>query len=549
MAKRLKTHDGNGNGGTAIAELPQLALERRRVRLHLIQDSPFQKRRPFDPKKLEELAAAYRRGDPIPLPLARPLAGDMVQLVYGHRRLRAAELAELPELELNVGDMSDSQARHYAWEENAGREDLHPLDEADLFSDWSKTESAEEIAARVGRPASFVRARVKLAGLSEAARQAVLEDKIGLGQARIVAGLPAEEQVEALEFLTDVYGDDRVSVADLEYWLEERTKDLAKAPWQLTDAGLPGGACTACPKRTGSTAELFPGIGTDRCLDGACWTAKVAHVLALGEGVLRLGKGEKAQAGVVPRWGYQVIRELGQNLQENVRRQVAHDEKKAPAEVTQAELDEDLARRGWGRCASARVGVHEDGSTELVCTNEDCATHSQDLARERRLAEDRAKEAERAKKEKKPGKKKPSAPAQSKQPDWKAEQELNEAVDKRLLEEVMKKVPLKDGKLQRRELLLVAEYFSGFEVATVKGWGGGGAKKALAALKPAELQRFLVELALLDDMSVGQGKLLRSYAKELKINVKAVEAAAKLALEAEKKPAEKPARPKKKAKR
>lgn len=557
--------NGNGHGGTATAEppLPALEIATRRVPLHAILPSPFQKRRPFDQKKLEELAAAYRRGDPIARGLARPRAGNIVELVYGHRRLAAAELAGLTELELNVAEMTDSQARHFAWEENAGREDLHPLDEADLFADWSETESLEEIAARVGRPPSFVRSRIKLSRLAARGRAALLDGRLGIGQALLIAGLDSEEdQEEALVMAVPVETfRHRATVRELGEWLEKRTQDLGRAPWPLEDATYPGGACTVCPKRTGATAELFAGAGVgDRCLDSECFAEKITAHAARGAEVLRLAKGEKAKRGTLPKSAYVEINEptpgqlaeIKQELEDEAR-EAAEEARGAgetvePIEITDEDVREEI-KNGYRDvdlpCEHAKPAIGPKGGMVKVCINEDCKVHGADIRAQKARV---AAEAKCAAKETKKPQEKPQESYEERRKREQAERDLEDAIAAKTLDQVLAKLPLQQGRLRRRDLNVVAvglleQSYAARQRAGFKSWNTPAKTLAdfVGKKKDQELQRYLLELVLVDSEDE-----LAAYAKELKVNVKAIEAEVKLAQEAASKPTEKPTKATKK---
>jgi hypothetical protein len=52
---------------------------------------------------------------------------------------------------------------------------------------------------------------------------------------------------------------------------------LDEAPFDLEDATLNPGACSACPRRSGYNTSLFSNIAADQCLDGNCYHAKLTE--------------------------------------------------------------------------------------------------------------------------------------------------------------------------------------------------------------------------------------------------------------------------------
>jgi ParB/RepB/Spo0J family partition protein len=251
-----------------------------------IVESPFNPRRQFDPQKLKELADSIgRRGVDTPV-LCRPsekFNTPAMELVYGHRRLRAARMAGLTDIPSQVRTMTDAEVREAQMEENAQREDIHPMEEAEAFQamlDLDK-KSVQEIADRLGKSVAFIYARLKLLALGEPARSAFYENKLTPSTALLLARIPNEAlQKKALkEILDDNYAPMNArEVSDhirRNYMLR-----LANAPFDRGDANLapPAGACVACPKRTGAQRELFADIEgkEDLCIDPTCWTKKVA---------------------------------------------------------------------------------------------------------------------------------------------------------------------------------------------------------------------------------------------------------------------------------
>src|SRR5690554_2876785 len=80
----------------------------------------------------EELATSIRtHGLPLPI-LVQPLRKNF-ELVVGARRLRAARLAGLTSIPVQVKPLDDRSAREVQIIENLQRQDVHPLEEADGY--------------------------------------------------------------------------------------------------------------------------------------------------------------------------------------------------------------------------------------------------------------------------------------------------------------------------------------------------------------------------------------------------------------------------------
>ncbi|MGH7423416.1 MAG: ParB/RepB/Spo0J family partition protein, partial [Candidatus Methylomirabilales bacterium] len=117
-----------------------------------IRPSPFQPRKRFDDKTLDELAASIRAQGILSPVIVRQIPGGY-ELVAGERRLRAAERAGLERIPAVVREMSNAGMLEVALIENVQREDLNPIEEAEVYrrliEEFGLTQ--EEMAARVGR--------------------------------------------------------------------------------------------------------------------------------------------------------------------------------------------------------------------------------------------------------------------------------------------------------------------------------------------------------------------------------------------------------------
>lgn len=159
----------------------------------------------------ELVASVKEKGVLMPI-LVRPLSKKGIvryEVVAGARRLMAAQLLGIEEIPARIVEMTDTEAREARIIENLQREDIHPLDEAAAYAllrKGSKPELAvEEIAAKVGKSATYVRGRLALVNLSEKIASKVRADEFPLAHATVIARLPAAEQARAFKFATQ-YG-------------------------------------------------------------------------------------------------------------------------------------------------------------------------------------------------------------------------------------------------------------------------------------------------------------------------------------------------------
>ena len=152
----------------------------------LIQPNARQPRRTFDQARLAELAESIRvRGVLQPI-VVRPLAGGSFELVAGERRLRAAQMVELPTIPALVRDTDDWERLDLALAENMARVDLNAVEEARacamLVDDLGLTK--QEVGRRVGRSRVAISNLIRLLELPEEALELIERGDLTEGHGR-----------------------------------------------------------------------------------------------------------------------------------------------------------------------------------------------------------------------------------------------------------------------------------------------------------------------------------------------------------------------------
>jgi ParB/RepB/Spo0J family partition protein len=264
------------------------------IPLTALRESPFNPRKAYDEGDLLELAESIQlQGvmQPIvvrPLPDAQTDVMLQYEIVFGHRRYRAAGLAGLEAVPAIVRDMTDQQAAIAQTHENSKRRDVTVVEEADSFAHLQLAHhmSADDIAAEVGKSRAYVYQRLKLAKGCPELREACLQHGMPAETAIEVARLPKPElqrlALQRLRVRDTVDG----FPAEETRWLSSREAKrtlrsmfdikISAAPFDSTDKKLlkTVGACTTCPKRAGNDADLRDVLDEDVCLDGDCYTLK-----------------------------------------------------------------------------------------------------------------------------------------------------------------------------------------------------------------------------------------------------------------------------------
>jgi ParB family chromosome partitioning protein len=139
-----------------------------KVSIDLIHPNPFQPRRGFDQEGLEELAEVMKS-----MGFFGALVGRRhqrtIELAYGERRVRAAKMAGLEEIPMEIRELSDEDMFNIALVENEQRRDLTQLEvgEAILRAKEQFNLSERDIAARLGKSKGYVRNRIETAQLPD----------------------------------------------------------------------------------------------------------------------------------------------------------------------------------------------------------------------------------------------------------------------------------------------------------------------------------------------------------------------------------------------
>jgi ParB family chromosome partitioning protein len=172
-----------------------------------IKPNPFQPRKEFDQRALQDLADSIRQyGVLQPLVVTRKEIesedGIAVEyeLIAGERRLRASKLAGLPQVPviIRATEDTDKEKLELAIIENLQREDLNPIDRANAFlklhEEFKLTHG--EIGKKMGKSREYVSNTLRLLALPEEIRQALAEKKISEGHTRplmMLSDRPAEQ--------------------------------------------------------------------------------------------------------------------------------------------------------------------------------------------------------------------------------------------------------------------------------------------------------------------------------------------------------------------
>lgn len=190
-----------------------------------IRTNPYQPRKSFSQEKINELAASIKENGIIQPIILRKSSLFGYEILAGERRFRAAKIAGLEKIPALIKDLSDDDMMKQAIIENLQREDLNPIEEAESYQHLiEKGLTHEEIAKIMGKSRPYISNLVRLLQLPAFMMDAVKEEMISQGHARLLIPLKKEEQV----FWLDKIIQDNLSVRALELSLQKTKKSKTK---------------------------------------------------------------------------------------------------------------------------------------------------------------------------------------------------------------------------------------------------------------------------------------------------------------------------------
>lgn len=187
-----KTESTPAHAIAPAAEKPTTGMLK--ISIDLIDPNPLQPRSVFQPDRLAELAQSIRANGIIQ-PLVVQKSGLRYILVAGERRWRASRMAELNEVPVVVQEYADDRILEIALIENIQREDLNPIEVAQALDRLGQSLklSHEQIGQRTGKDRTTVTNLLRLLRLPQPIQLLVAEQRLSMGHARAILGLPNEE--------------------------------------------------------------------------------------------------------------------------------------------------------------------------------------------------------------------------------------------------------------------------------------------------------------------------------------------------------------------
>lgn len=181
---------GLGSGLSHLIEQNMSANNQREVfdvSVGKIKPNPYQPRKTFDQKALEELSESIKENGLFqPILLRETLVG--YEIISGERRYRASKLAGLKTIPAIIYDYTDQQMMEVALVENIQREDLSIVEEArsyqSLIDNLGYTQ--EQLANKVGKSRSHVANIIRLLKLDDDILESVDKGLLSMGHVKVL---------------------------------------------------------------------------------------------------------------------------------------------------------------------------------------------------------------------------------------------------------------------------------------------------------------------------------------------------------------------------
>ena len=232
---------------SSVASAP--SAETTTISLDLIDRSPLNYRTTFDEDAIAELADSIFQKGLLQAIGVRPksdLTGDRYEVIFGERRWRAMrKLVEDGRWPADVKvpavsrELDDVETLELMVTENALREDVHPLQEADAIVKLqaareergeASDQVTDEIADSLGKTRRWAQRRAKMAkGISPKCRNAYeAEEFTSFETAELLARYPHDVQNDCLEAITREWNPLR-TVGDVKRFLDQRSMPISDA--------------------------------------------------------------------------------------------------------------------------------------------------------------------------------------------------------------------------------------------------------------------------------------------------------------------------------
>lgn len=167
------------------------------ISLDELRPNPYQPRKTFDEKGLQELANSIKQSGVFQPIIVRKSEIKGYEIIAGERRFRASKLAGKETIPAIVRDFNEASMMQIAVLENLQREDLNPLEEAEAYDMLMKNLKLTqvELAEQLGKSRPYIANYLRLLTLPKVVKDLVQQEALSMGQARTLLALKRKEDI------------------------------------------------------------------------------------------------------------------------------------------------------------------------------------------------------------------------------------------------------------------------------------------------------------------------------------------------------------------
>lgn len=166
----------------------------------LLIPNPKQPRLEFDQKKLDELSDSIKINGILQPIIIEDSGNGNFYIIAGERRTRAAKMAGLTKVPVQLRKFDEQQKLEMALIENIQRADLNPIEEATAYYNLIQMGdlNQDEVAKRVGKARATVANSIRLLRLPEDIKKALSNGQISSGHARALLMVKTDSEMHIL---------------------------------------------------------------------------------------------------------------------------------------------------------------------------------------------------------------------------------------------------------------------------------------------------------------------------------------------------------------
>ena len=192
------------------------------VDINKIERNKQQPRKNFDEAALDELAESIKQHGIIQSIVVQD-RGDHYEIIAGERRWRAARLAGLKEVPVEIKHYTEQEMAEVSLIENLQREDLNPIEEAQAFKQLKEMFSLtdDQVAEKVSKSRAAITNSLRLLKLDERVQQMVIDEMLTTGHVRAL--LTVTDGDRQYKLAQDAF-DQKLSVREVEKLIKNLDK-------------------------------------------------------------------------------------------------------------------------------------------------------------------------------------------------------------------------------------------------------------------------------------------------------------------------------------